>query len=133
MPKMKVYENIFISNKIVKHNLLRTLDRKEMIRRSEQLLAELGATFSATQTVRDLGVAQRQMVEIAKALALDARLIIFDEPSAALTEVEIRQLMAVIRKLKAQGRGSSTSLTGWKKSLRSETGSPSCGTAETST
>lgn len=105
MPKMKVYENIFISNKITKNNPLRTLDRKEMIRQSEKLLAELGATFSATETVGNLGVAQRQMVEIAKALSLNARLIIFDEPSAVLTEMEIRQLMAVIRKLKAEGMG----------------------------
>lgn len=105
MPKMKVYENIFITNKITKSNPLRTLDRREMIERSEKLLAMLGANFGATETVADLGVAQKQMVEIAKALSLNARLIIFDEPTAVLTSPEIRQLMDIIRKLKAQGIG----------------------------
>ena len=105
MPKMKVYENIFITNKITKKNLLRTLDRREMIARSEALLKTLGANFKATETVANLGVAQKQMVEIAKALSFNAKLIIFDEPTAVLTALEIRQLMDVIRKLKAQGIG----------------------------
>ena len=105
MPKMKVYENIFITNKITKNNPLHTLDRREMIARSEELLKTLGANFSATETVADLGVAQKQMVEIAKALSYNARLIIFDEPTAVLTAPEIRQLMDIIRKLKAQGIG----------------------------
>jgi len=105
MPKMKVYENIFITNKITKNNFLHTLDRREMIARSEELLAMLGANFKATETVTDLGVAQKQMVEIAKALSFNAKLIIFDEPTAVLTSPEIRQLMDIIRKLKAQGIG----------------------------
>ncbi len=105
MPKMKVYENIFISNGITKNGFLHILDRKEMIARSNELLKSLGANFKATEVVANLGVAQKQMVEIAKALSFDAKLIIFDEPTAVLTAPEIRQLMDIIRKLKAQGIG----------------------------
>ena len=105
MPKMKVYENIFISNKLVKKNLFKTLDRKRMIEESQKLLHQLGASFRPTEQVSELGVAQRQMVEIAKALSLNARLIVFDEPTAVLTEAEIAQLMDVIRHLKEQGIG----------------------------
>ena len=76
-----------------------------MIARSNELLKSLGANFKATEVVANLGVAQKQMVEIAKALSFDAKLIIFDEPTAVLTAPEIRQLMDIIRKLKAQGIG----------------------------
>lgn len=105
MPKMKVYENIFISNKITRQRFPHTLDRAEMIRRSRELLDSLGASFSATEQVSRLGVAQRQMVEIAKALSINAKLIIFDEPTAVLTKREIDELLETIRKLKAQGIG----------------------------
>ena len=105
MPKMRVYENIFITNKLVKDNPLHTLDRRAMIEESEKLLSMLGATFKATELVSDLGVAQKQMVEIAKALSFNAKLIIFDEPTAVLTSPEIKQLMDIIRRLKSQGIG----------------------------
>lgn len=105
MPKMKVYENIFISDVIFKNRFLKTVDRREMIRRSDELLASLGATFRSTQTVAELGIAQRQMVEIAKALSANANIIIFDEPTAVLTENEIEQLFMTIRKLRDQGIG----------------------------
>ena len=105
MPKMKVYENIFISDVIFRNRFLKTVDRREMIRRSDELLASLGATFRSTQTVAELGIAQRQMVEIAKALSANANIIIFDEPTAVLTESEIEQLFMTIRKLRDQGIG----------------------------
>ncbi len=105
MPKMKVYENIFISDVIFKNRFLKTVDRPEMIRRSEELLRTLGAGFKATQTVASLGIAQRQMVEIAKALSANAGIIIFDEPTAVLTENEIGQLFATIRSLRERGIG----------------------------
>ena len=105
MPKMKVYENIFISDVIFRNRFLKTVDRREMIRKSDELLASLGATFRSTQTVAELGIAQRQMVEIAKALSANANIIIFDEPTAVLTESEIEQLFLTIRKLRDQGIG----------------------------
>ncbi len=102
MPKMKVYENIFISNKIVKRNLLRTLDRKEMILRSEALLAELGAgsalprrwgawaSRSGRCRNREGAVARRAPHHLRRAVG-------------GFDGGEIRQLMAVISP--AQGAG----------------------------
>ncbi len=105
VPKLTVYENIFISRQIKKGGIIKTLDRESMIQKSRELMERIGASFDVTRTVESLGVAQRQMVEIAKALCFDSRLIIFDEPSAVLTEGEIKELMKVIRRLKEEGIG----------------------------
>lgn len=105
VPKLTVYENIFISRQIKKGGIIKTLDREVMIKRSRELMERIGATFDVTRTIESLGVAQRQMVEIAKALCFDSKLIIFDEPSAVLTESEISELLKVIRKLKEEGIG----------------------------
>ena len=105
IPKLTVYENIFIANQIKKGKVIKTLDRKGMIERSEALMKRIGANFDVTRTIESLGVAQRQMVEIAKALCFNSKLIIFDEPSAVLTDTEIEELMSVIRKLKREGVG----------------------------
>ena len=105
IPKLTVYENIFTSRQITKGKLIKTLDRDAMIQKSRELMSRIGASFDVTRTIESLGVAQRQMVEIAKALCFDSKLIIFDEPSAVLTENEIEELMKVIRKLKEDGIG----------------------------
>lgn len=105
VPKLTVYENIFISRQLKKGGVIKTLDRDAMIEKSRELMERIGASFDVTRTVESLGVAQRQMVEIAKALCFDSRLIIFDEPSAVLTESEIKELMKVIRRLKEEGIG----------------------------
>ena len=76
----------------------RTLFDKTML-----LLQELDVTFSLHTKARDLSPAQRQMVEIAKALSMDARVIVLDEPTAALTDHEVDALFAVMRRLKARG------------------------------
>lgn len=105
VPKLTVYENIFIAKQLKKGKFVKTLDRKRMIQESQKLMERIGATFDVTRTVESLGVAQRQMVEIAKALCFDSKIVIFDEPSAVLTENEIKDLMKVIRKLKEDGMG----------------------------
>ena len=72
---------------------------------AEALLERVDANFSPNALVRNLSVAQQQLVEIAKALATDARLIIMDEPTSAVGEGEVQALMDIIRQLRDQGLG----------------------------
>ena len=68
-----------------------------MRRRTQVLLDDLHLPLDPRRQVAGLGVAQQQMVEIAKALSLDAKLLIMDEPTSALSETEIKQLFTLIR------------------------------------
>jgi ribose transport system ATP-binding protein len=81
----------------------RFVDRRRMEADAQAILNRLGARIPATTRVRDLSVAQQQMVEIAKALAVDVRLIIMDEPTAALGEQEVELLFQTVANLKTQG------------------------------
>ena len=83
--------------------LLKLVDRRRMEREAQAHLDRVGARVSATALIRDLAVAERQMVEVAKALAVDARIIIMDEPTSALGEDETETLFGIIRTLKEQG------------------------------
>jgi len=98
---LSIYENVFLGNE------LRTgagfLDKKEMIRRTAEVLASLEVQVSPLARIDALNVAQKQMVEIAKALAFDARLLIMDEPTTVLTRHEIDLLFGRMRALKARG------------------------------
>jgi ribose transport system ATP-binding protein len=79
------------------------VDRRELRRRAEELLAEVGLDVPADTPVEELGIAQMQMVEIARALLTDARLLILDEPTATLTPREVDRLFEIIRQLTARG------------------------------
>jgi ribose transport system ATP-binding protein len=79
------------------------IDQRRLTRDAQQQLDALGVAIDARETVSRLSVAERQMVEVAKALSLDARVLIMDEPTSALTEQEIGELFAAIRRLKARG------------------------------
>jgi ribose transport system ATP-binding protein len=81
------------------------VDDKAQIRQTAELVERLGLRLDPTAKCGDLKVAQQQMVEIAKALSLDASVLIMDEPTAALTEAEIAELFRIIRVLREQGRG----------------------------
>ncbi len=81
------------------------VDWKELNARAAAALARLGVELPLNAEVRRLSVAQQQMVEIAKALSTQARVIVMDEPTAALTEDEVLKLFEIIRTLKAQGVG----------------------------
>ena len=70
---------------------------------AEELLQELGVDVKATDYIRDLGIAQQQMVEVAKALSMKAKIIIMDEPSAPLTERETKNLFRIVKQLKESG------------------------------
>jgi ribose transport system ATP-binding protein len=102
-PDMTVAENIFLGREPLRLRPLQIVDRKELIRRTREVLASLDLRIDPEATVKHLGVAQQQMVEIAKALSLDARLIIMDEPTATLTSHEIDRLFEAIVRLKQRG------------------------------
>jgi ribose transport system ATP-binding protein len=81
------------------------VDDKEQVRQAAELVERLGLKLDPTARANDLKVAQQQMVEIAKALSLDASVLIMDEPTAALTKTEIEELFRIIRSLREQGHG----------------------------
>jgi len=83
VPDLTVYENIFIGHEIRKGFLV---DWNETIRRANEMLAKVKLNVNPAATVRDLGVGKQQLVEIAKALSKDVKLLILDEPTAALNE-----------------------------------------------
>lgn len=103
VPQLSIAENVWIGREHFRNRALQLIDWPEMHRRTQELLDELHLTLDPRQPVAGLGVAQQQMVEIAKALSLNARLLIMDEPTSALTDTEINQLFALIRRLKARG------------------------------
>lgn len=103
VPSLSAAENIFLGREPTRRAGI--IDRKRLQGAAQRILDELGVNISAQTEVRKLGVAKQQMVEVAKALSLEARIIIMDEPTSALTEREIRELFAAIRRLKQQGVG----------------------------
>ncbi|HEO9230249.1 TPA: sugar ABC transporter ATP-binding protein, partial [Escherichia coli] len=97
-------ENIFIGREFCKKNRWR-LDEKQQRQATIEILQKLNLAIKPDTLVADLTVAQQQMVEIAKAISVNARILIMDEPTAALTETEIESLFRVTRLLKEQGTG----------------------------
>ncbi|QLN20332.1 sugar ABC transporter ATP-binding protein [Escherichia coli] len=103
-PELTVEENIFIGREFCKKNRWR-LDEKQQRQATIEILQKLNLAISPDTLVADLTVAQQQMVEIAKAISVNAKILIMDEPTAALTETEIESLFRVTRLLKEQGTG----------------------------
>jgi len=101
-PHLTVTENIFLSHPFV-HPLSRRLRWREMHKRAQELLESLGAEIDPLAPVGALSAAQQQIVEIAKALSIHARILIMDEPTAALTRREAEELYRIMMKLKSQG------------------------------
>lgn len=102
MPNLSVMENIFVGREFGRFGLI---DRATLRRQTQALLNRLGVNLSPDSIVRDLSVAEQQMVEIAKALSLQVRVIIMDEPTSALSETEVTHLLAIMRDLKRDGIG----------------------------
>jgi ribose transport system ATP-binding protein len=102
VPTLTAAENIFLGRETGTLGWLRHGAEK---RRATELFAKVGVAIDPHALCRDLSIAQRQIVEIAKALALESRILVMDEPSATLTPQEVDRLFAVIRDLKRHGLG----------------------------
>ena len=103
MPSMTVAENIWIRREpITRFGLV---NHAELNRRTAALFARLGIDLDPEEVVARLTIASRQMVEIAKAVSYESDILIMDEPTSALAEREVAHLFAIIRELRAEGRG----------------------------
>lgn len=98
---LTVYENLFLGEELV--GKFGFLDKKEMIKRSEDILKKMGLDINPKMEVKLLETSRKQLVEIAKALLFDAKLIIMDEPTTALTNKEIEMLFSLMTRLKENG------------------------------
>jgi len=103
MPYMTVAENIWIRRE--PKTMIGFVDHGELRRKTAQLFEKLKINIDPEIEVRDLSVANRQMVEIAKAVSYESDVLIMDEPTSALTEREVSHLFEIIRDLQAQGKG----------------------------
>ncbi len=103
MPYMTVAENIWIRRE--PKNKFGFVDHAAMFRQTDELFQRLNIDIDPEIQVRDLSVANRQMVEIAKAVSYNSDVLIMDEPTSALTEREVEHLFRIIRDLRAQGIG----------------------------
>lgn len=101
VPELSVCDNIFLGREPLMAGLL--IDRRRMARAAERLLARLGVNIDAKRRVADLRVGEQQLVEIARALSLDARILIMDEPTSALSSLECETLFKIVRQLAREG------------------------------
>ncbi len=102
VPELTVQDNLFLGRE---KSALGVLDRKAMRRRAREIITELGFDLQPDRKVGELSRAHQQMVEIAKALLTNVRLLILDEPTASLTEAETARLFALMARLKSSGVG----------------------------
>ncbi|MCR5288379.1 MAG: sugar ABC transporter ATP-binding protein [Treponema sp.] len=100
---LTVAENIFLGREII--NRRGVLDNRLMNEQAKKVLESLSIELDPETLVGDLAVSKQQMVEIAKALSIDAKILIMDEPTSALTEKEIEELFRIIKSLKQKGVG----------------------------
>ncbi len=101
MPSMTVAENVFLGREPLTR--LGFVDDRALGRRTSELLGALGININPDDRVSDLTIAERQMVEIARAVSYEAQILIMDEPTSALSEREVAQLFKIVGDLKARG------------------------------
>lgn len=103
--QISIMETIFVGNLMTKKVLgVPVTDPKAMYRRTQELLAKVGLDKDPHTWVRDLSISEKQMVEIARAIAFDARVIVMDEPTSSITDDEVNQLFQIIEQLRSEGR-----------------------------
>ncbi|GAA3122067.1 ribose transport system ATP-binding protein [Kribbella aluminosa] len=103
VPALSVADNIFLGREL--RTPYRTVDRRRMEREARDLLDRSGVSLDPRRPVGELRVGEQQLVTIAKAISLDARVLIMDEPTSALTSSEVERLFDVIRELRQSGVG----------------------------
>ena len=97
---LKVYENLFLHQELTTFGIL---DKKKMIERSREVFKRMNVEIDPEAYVKDIDTSRKQLVEIAKSILFDSKVIIFDEPTTALTEKEIQELFKLMREFKQQG------------------------------
>lgn len=100
IPELTVYENIYFGHEIVEGNVI---NWNKTIVKANEMLEKIKLNINSSMKIKDLGVGKRQLVEIAKALSKDVKLLILDEPTAALNEDDSENLLHLLRDLKEQG------------------------------
>jgi ribose transport system ATP-binding protein len=103
LENLEVAANIFLGREPLWGGPLKLIDRRKIIEDSRPYLQRLGLQIDPATPLRDLSIAQQQLVEIAKALSQNARILVLDEPTSSLTAAETTRLLATIRDLRAQG------------------------------
>lgn len=99
IPELSITENIFLGKEIVKNGLI---DWDTARQRTTQLLERVGLNLNPNTLIKNLGVGQQQLVEIAKALSKNVKLLILDEPTSALNEDDSANLLELMRDLKSK-------------------------------
>jgi ABC-type sugar transport system ATPase subunit len=99
-PDMTIAENMFIGREIGRFGFS---NKREMLRLTNEYLAALDLKFPPSKKMRNLSVSEMQMVEIAKVVSYNSKIIILDEPTSSITETETEKLFAVLRRLKSMG------------------------------
>ncbi len=103
VPALPIAENVFLGRE--PRTRFGTIDRRRMVRETARLLDRIGIALDPRRPVEELRTGEQQLVTIAKALSLDARIIVMDEPTSALSAPEIDRLFAVIAELRRAGAG----------------------------
>ncbi len=102
-PNLSVAENLFIGREPM--TKLGTIDRKKMIDKASKLMKDLDLDIDVTQTLEDYSLAMQQMIAIARAVDMECKVLILDEPTSSLDDNEVEKLFGMMRRLKAQGVG----------------------------
>lgn len=99
---LRVYENVFLGREI--KGMFGTIDKKQMIALTKKILKEFDFRLDSNAKIKDLSVAQQQLVEIVKCLYMRSDIIIMDEPSGSLTNKEVQKLFVILEELKHKGK-----------------------------
>ncbi|MBA3441658.1 MAG: sugar ABC transporter ATP-binding protein [Pyrinomonadaceae bacterium] len=105
LDNLDVASNVFLGREPLRGGFLRLIDNRKMHEETQVQLTRLGLEIPTSIPLSKLSIAQQQMVEIAKALSLEARLLIMDEPTSSLTLSETARLLEVVKELRSQGVG----------------------------
>jgi len=100
VPQLSIAENMFLGRELV-HRFV--INKKEMELTTEEYLSKVGVHLDPNLCMEDLSVSERQMVEIAKCVSCNAKVVVLDEPTSAITDNEVRELFNAIGTLKARG------------------------------
>ncbi len=103
MPQLSVAENVFMGFHPLKRVVLNWVDRKEMFKRAREVFGRLGINLDVAQSAASLTIAQQQMVEIAKAVIHEVKVLVLDEPTATLTSHETQILFQIVRNFVSEG------------------------------